>query len=253
MKGIISALSIGVDGILAAGTFTRHVGLYDQQGSGECIAVFSIGPEPQDHMAGNGITQILWSPCGRYIYIIERRTRVIQSYDIRVTGKRLISLGDSSSSSSLASTTNQRLGADIISSDRNNAASGHEIWAGSTNGIIRVWSRVSSIADDNGDGNHIIEPTWKWNTLEDQQTDDSGVATSVIVHPSGTVAATCSGQRRRVMSLPRSRPRQTTTGIPDDDDDDDDEEEEEEEEEEESQDGKRMDCEDNNVLKIWKI
>jgi hypothetical protein len=39
MKGIVSAMAVNPsgDGILAAGTFTRHVGLYSSNGSGELL------------------------------------------------------------------------------------------------------------------------------------------------------------------------------------------------------------------------
>ncbi|KAI5299028.1 hypothetical protein KEM56_003576, partial [Ascosphaera pollenicola] len=68
MSGIVStmALSPTGDGILAAGTFTRHVGLYAANGTGDSLGTWSISGTPADkHIGGSGITQVLWSPCGR--------------------------------------------------------------------------------------------------------------------------------------------------------------------------------------------
>ena len=42
MKGIISGLSLSAEGILAAGTFTRWIGMYDSRGIGGTIGVFEL-------------------------------------------------------------------------------------------------------------------------------------------------------------------------------------------------------------------
>lgn len=133
MKGIVSALSIApASNILAAGTFSRHVGLYDSAGLGECLGVFRVdGNEADARIGGRGITQLMWSPCGRYLYIVERYSRGVMVYDIRKTGQLL------SWVEGREAETNQRLGVDI--SNVSNANGGLEIWAGGVDGNIRLW------------------------------------------------------------------------------------------------------------------
>ncbi len=170
MKGIVSALGISSEGILAAGTFTRFVGLYDQEGSGDCIAVFSLGNNDnkgnlgrKEDDVGAGVTQVLWSPCGRYLYVAERKSDRVLVYDVRVTGRRLASLIGRRAG------TNQRLGVEVVqvSAGSNNGgmmglegggsggSSPHEIWAGGMDGVVRVWRGPPR---DEGD----VAPTWEW-------------------------------------------------------------------------------------------
>ena len=111
MKGIVSALAMNPaqDGILAAGTFTRNIALYAARGSGELIGTFSIAKtEAESHIGGTGITQLLWSPCGRYLYVVERKSRGMLVYDIRVTGQLLGWLEGREAMS------NQRMKTDVI-------------------------------------------------------------------------------------------------------------------------------------------
>jgi len=64
MKGIVSALGMSCEGLLAAGTFTRWVGLYDGGGRGGTVGVFEIKRQEKDGGGigdGAGITQVLWS------------------------------------------------------------------------------------------------------------------------------------------------------------------------------------------------
>lgn len=130
MKGIVSALSVNSDSILAAGTFTRDIGLYSDAGRGECISVFSLGRDTSapEYVHGSGITQTAWSPDGRYLYVAERMSDGVSLFDIRVTGKRLAALRGR------AAMTNQRLDIDVVS-----IANSHEIWAGGTDGVVRIW------------------------------------------------------------------------------------------------------------------
>lgn len=133
MKGIVSALAMNPNevGILAAGTFTRNIALYGARGSGELIGTFSIAKSEADrHIGGKGITQLLWSPCGRYLYVAERKSQGMLVYDIRVTGQLLGWL------QGRRAVSNQRLKADIIATGENES---HAIWAGGTDGVTRVW------------------------------------------------------------------------------------------------------------------
>ena len=131
MRGIVSALAVDEgSGILAAGTFTRKVGLYVAEGQGECCGVFHVhGTDADELIGGSGITQLIWSPCGRYLYIAERNSDGVLLYDIRKTGQLLSWVQGRNAR------TNQRLGVDLMSDQDGN----YEIWAGGVDGRIRMW------------------------------------------------------------------------------------------------------------------
>lgn len=143
MKGIVSALGMSPDGILAAGTFTRNVGLYDGNGSGGIVAIFPLqSPDSltseEDVGQGTGITQLLWSTCSRYLCVVERGSDGIGVWDVRGTGQRLAWLRGRKA------LTPQRLGVDIA---------GQEIWAGGTDAYVRVWEGL-------GIKEGCINPVW---------------------------------------------------------------------------------------------
>ncbi|KAJ5120850.1 uncharacterized protein N7515_010238 [Penicillium bovifimosum] len=175
MKGIVSALALNPsgDGILAAGTFTRHVGLYSSNGSGELLGTFSIAKTPANRdIGGRGVTQIVWSPCGRYLYIAERKSDGVLVYDVRVTGQLLGHLRGRKAS------TNQRMKIDVVPSGPDGA---HEIWAGGTDGFMRVWESPEHCVGGK-------DPDREFRVHDD-------AVTSAVFHPMGGVVATCSGQR----------------------------------------------------------
>lgn len=148
MKGIISTMADNPagDGILAAGTYTRHIGLYAAHGSGDMIATFSVAGTAADrHIGGGGITQVLWSPCGRYLYVVERKSDGILVYDIRVTGQLLGWL------EGRKAMTNQRLKVDLVPGIDDGPP---EIWAGGTDGMVRMWTDLSDASGGK-------EPTWE--------------------------------------------------------------------------------------------
>lgn len=177
MKGIVSALSLSSEGILAAGTFSRNVGIFADEGLGDCITVFSLKnnnassstkAHEDENTVGTGITSLRWSPCGRYLYIAERQASSIQIYDIRVLGRRLGCL------TGRRAKTNQRVGFDVVigydgapegmqtlegqseMNDNEIEAAGrmegggghHNIWSGGTDGIVRVWANPHHISEE---------------------------------------------------------------------------------------------------------
>ncbi|KAJ5469087.1 hypothetical protein N7475_006839 [Penicillium sp. IBT 31633x] len=175
MKGIVSALALNPsgDGILAAGTFTRHIGLYSSNGSGELLGTFSVARTPANRdIGGRGVTQLAWSPCGRYLYIAERKSDGILVYDVRVTGQLLGHLRGRKA------LTNQRMKIDVVASGPDGA---HEVWAGGTDGFMRVWKSPEHCVGGK-------DPDWEFKVHDD-------AVTSAIFHPTGGVVATCSGQR----------------------------------------------------------
>jgi telomerase Cajal body protein 1 len=94
--------------------------------------VFTVeGTEADKQIRGRGLTQVIWSPCGRYLYIVERKSNGVMIYDIRQTGQLVSWL------EGRRALTNQRLGVDLIAVDE-----GHEVWAGGTDGMVRVWKNA---------------------------------------------------------------------------------------------------------------
>ncbi|KAJ4519243.1 hypothetical protein HRR83_004735 [Exophiala dermatitidis] len=174
MRGIVSALAVdATTGVLAAGTYSRHIGLYDAMGQGECIGIFSVrGTDADSHIGGGGITQVVWSPCGRYLHIAERKSDGVIIYDIRKTGQLLAWVEGRKAQ------TNQRLGVDLASPD---ASGTIEVWAGGLDGAVRMWK-------DAQQSEGAVAPTFEFKAHDD-------AVSGTVVHPSGGVIATSSGQR----------------------------------------------------------
>ena len=174
MKGIVSTLAMSSDGILAAGTFSRWVGLYDGYGRGDTVSAFAVAQqrEGDESTDGKGLTQVMWSQCGRYLCTVERGSDGIGVLDIRGNGKWLAWLKGRNAR------TPQRLGVDMI---------GGEVWAGGIDGLVRVWEGL-------GMTEGVINPKWEYQAHSD-------VVSSTIMHQSGSVLATCSGQRHDNPSL----------------------------------------------------
>ena len=165
MKGIVSALGMSSEGMLAAGTYSKWVGLYDGFGRGGNAGVFSVGTEDEVERGG-GITQVLWSVCGRYLCVVERASDGVGIWDIRGTGKRLACLRGRNAR------TQQRLSVEVM---------GGEVWAGALDGVVRVWEGLGMVEG-------VMDPSWEFRAHED-------AVSSTALHPSGSVLATCSGQR----------------------------------------------------------
>ena len=183
MKGIVSTMDSSCEGILAAGTFTRWIGLYDGEGRGGNVGLFQLGKnldDPPDVGEGKGITQVMWSSCGRYLCTAERFSGGIGVWDIRGTGKRLAWL------SGRKGMTMQRLGIDIVNDD---------VWAGGTDGKVRVWKGL-------GTKEAILDCDWEiqghngqlWNRRFSTLLIQTDAISSATMHPCGTVLASCSGQ-----------------------------------------------------------
>lgn len=181
MKGMVSALSIQAPGssaspLVAAGTWTRWLGLYDVARSNKPVANWSIKgvvdatfATPDD---GGGVVQTIWSPCGRYLVINERRASSILVYDVRGTGQPINALKGRTTNSQ------QRLTCDVFPGDASSGG-GFEVWAGTGSGEVVVWESVGSTPG-------LLEKSWSFAAHQ------SPVGASVL-HPSGSVVATCSG------------------------------------------------------------
>ncbi|THZ80818.1 hypothetical protein D6C88_06425, partial [Aureobasidium pullulans] len=134
--GIVSSLALSGDNILAAGTYNRQVGLFENAGQGETIAVFDLkfNDAEDSLLRGNGVSQLAWSPCGNYLFVAERQSDALLVYDIRHTGQRL------SYVTGRCALTTLKLSFDVAS----NSEGKHDIWAGGTDGKVRVWCDVTS-------------------------------------------------------------------------------------------------------------
>ncbi|GJN69636.1 hypothetical protein PLICBS_003686 [Purpureocillium lilacinum] len=181
MKGTVSALAASpydADGglLVAAGTWTRWMGMYDLGRTDKVVANWSISQAASANFGldvdGQGIVQVAWSPCGRYLIINERHSSGLLVYDIRGAGKLLSVLTGRTCFSQ------QRLTCDVFQGDMY-GSTGFEVWAGSQDGNVRVWDNV-------GLQDGPAPPSWEW------KAHDSPVG-STILHSCGSVVATCSG------------------------------------------------------------
>jgi telomerase Cajal body protein 1 len=208
MRGIVSCLSLQPldaslgNSLLAAATWTRWVGLYDACGLGGTVANWSIASaaDLDAKISGAGVSQTLWSPCGRYLFVVERKSCGVLIYDIRVTG-RLVGWLDGR-----AAETNQRLGVGAFGKvgGEGNELADTEIWAGGVDGVVRVWKW--SGRSDESDGEAGLMPKKEW------QAHDNAVS-SVAVHPSGTVVATSSGQRQEIEDFEEESDTDSDAGL----------------------------------------
>lgn len=164
-KGHISSLSVSASSdILAAGTWTRQIGLYDLKAFGEQITHFPLPSERSIH--GHGVSQLKWSPCDKYLYIAERNSDALLIYDVR---KFSLCLAYCIGRNAI---TKQKMGFDIWETGA--AESGHEVWAGGVDGSIRVWKN----------------PHLKGGAVEADEMATLGdvPVASTLVHPYGSLA-----------------------------------------------------------------
>ncbi|KYK59176.1 WD repeat-containing protein 79 [Drechmeria coniospora] len=181
MRGTVAALAASppaADGgsMVAAGTWTRWMGLYDLGRTDRIVANWSIARAAEGEfkvdLVGQGIVQVVWSPCGRYLVINERNANSLLVYDIRSTGQLLAAL------CGRQSTTQQKLMCDVFQGDVSGDGR-FEVWAGSQDGSVLVW-------EDVGARYGLAQPLWDWHA---HQSPVGGTA----LHSCGSVVATCSG------------------------------------------------------------
>jgi telomerase Cajal body protein 1 len=181
--GLVMAMSINGEGMLAAGTGERQVALYANEGSGECTTTFSLKThrsveKPSSSIQGTGITSLAWSPCSTYLLIAQRQSDEIQIFDVRHTMRRISFL------TGRKALTTQKLDMSVIP-----AADGCEVWAGGTDGCVRLWRDPGVV-----EGGHAPDESFKVH-------HDAVASTSW--HPEGAVLATCAGRDDRYHSADR--------------------------------------------------
>lgn len=167
--GVASALDVGLErGVLAVGMFKgRSVGLLDAAG-GEDGVVGTL-TLPEGH--ADGVTSVKFCPGvgrGDYLLVAGRLSEVMHVFDVRKGGVPLASM------SGREALTQQRLGVDVTADG--------EVWAGGTDGVIRVWEGMGMREGD-------VEPSSVWQGHED-------AIGGLGLHPGGAgVLATCAGSR----------------------------------------------------------
>jgi hypothetical protein len=200
-KGCISALSLSPpstssrDGLLAAGSRTRYVGMYDPVSGTEVTSFALPGTtaagslvksrnEHLQHVVGDGVSGLKWSPCGKYLYVAERNADVVLIYDVRSFS---LALGYCAGRKAV---TKQKLGFDVwnagISSPYHGEQDGlsHEIWAGGTDGKMRVWRDA-----------YLKEGAVLPDEVVSVGPEDEPVV-AALVHESGSLAVAASGVMR---------------------------------------------------------
>ncbi|PIA89366.1 Guanine nucleotide-binding protein negative regulator 1 [Cercospora beticola] len=164
-KGFVSALSISNEGFLALGTNEREIALYSNEGLGSSISSFELEPD-----LGSGVSDLKWSPCGKYLLVAERQSNVVQVYDIRNTQQKVSDL------TGRYAITPQKMHIEVVPT-----AAGYEVWGGGTDGVVRMWSTPGEKEED-----QVPDAALKLH--------EASVA-SAIWHPTGAVLATASGGR----------------------------------------------------------
>jgi hypothetical protein len=171
---VISTMDLSIEDMFAMGTWGRKIAIYAGAGRGELITTFS----PRDVEAdgrhfGEGISQVKWSSCGRYLYVAERRSAGVHIYDIRGAGRRVGCLMGREAK------TNVKLSFDVVPT-----AGGSEVWAGGTDGKIRMWKNPEQRGG-------VV--SWDEEWAVHGETD---LVCATLVHGGGSVVATVACKER---------------------------------------------------------
>lgn len=171
--GVASALDFGVErGVLAVGMYKgKCVGLLDGKSVGEEGVVGTLTLPREEGHAADGVTSVRFCPGpgrGDYLLVAERVSEVMRVFDVRKGGVPLATLRGREA------LTHQRLGVDVTEEG--------EVWAGGTDGMVRVWEGMGMQEGD-------VEPSSVWQGHQD-------AIGGLGLHPGGAgVLATCAGSR----------------------------------------------------------
>jgi hypothetical protein len=171
---IISTMDLSVDDMFAMGTWGRKIAIYAAAGRGELITTFSpVDVEADGRHFGEGISQVKWSPCGRYLYVAERNSAGIHIYDIRGAGRRVGYLIGREAKTAV------KLAFDVVTT-----AEGSEVWAGGTDGKIRMWKNPVQRGG-------VVSWDEEWSVH-----GENDLVCATLVHGSGSVVATVACKER---------------------------------------------------------
>ncbi|KAM4537292.1 telomerase Cajal body protein 1 [Odontesthes bonariensis] len=164
-SGIISCFAFSpCQSVYACGSYSRCAGLYSCQ-DGSLLALL-----PTRHHGG--LTHLLFSPDGNYLYTGGRKDSEILCWDLREPGKVVFSLKRNVA-------TNQRIYFDLDQS-------GRYLLSGDTEGVVTVWDAQTAPPDCDEE---LLQPQLKFKAHWD-------CTNGVSIHPFMPLLATSSGQRQ---------------------------------------------------------
>uniref|UniRef100_A0A3B3X155 Telomerase Cajal body protein 1 n=1 Tax=Poecilia mexicana TaxID=48701 RepID=A0A3B3X155_9TELE len=164
-SGIISCFAFSpCQSVYACGSYSRCAGLYSCQ-DGALLALL-----PTRHHGG--LTHLLFSPDGNYLYTGGRKDPEILCWDLRDPGKVVFSLKRNVA-------TNQRIYFDLDQS-------GRHLLSGDTEGAVSVWDTQTAPPDGNEE---LLQPQIRFQAHWD-------CTNGISVHPFMPILATSSGQRQ---------------------------------------------------------
>ncbi|XP_070786007.1 telomerase Cajal body protein 1 [Enoplosus armatus] len=164
-SGIISCFGFSpCQSVYACGSYSRCAGLYSCQ-DGTLLALL-----PTRHHGG--LTHLLFSPDGNYLYTGGRKDPEILCWDLREPDKVVFSLKRNVA-------TNQRIYFDLD-------PSGRYLLSGDTEGMVSVWDTQTAPPD--GD-EELLQPQLRFQTHWD-------CTNGISIHPFMPLLATSSGQRQ---------------------------------------------------------
>ncbi|KAM4611785.1 telomerase Cajal body protein 1 [Polymixia lowei] len=163
--GIISCFSFSPClSVYACGSYSRTAGLYSCQ-DGTLLALL-----PTRHHGG--LTHLLFSPDGNYLYTGGRKDPEILCWDLREPGKVVFSLGRNVA-------TNQRIYFDLD-------LSGRHLLSGDTEGVVSIWDTQTAPPDGSEE---LLQPQLQFQAHRD-------CTNGISIHPFMPLLATSSGQRQ---------------------------------------------------------
>lgn len=164
-SGIISCFGFSpCQSVYACGSYSRCAGLYSCQ-DGTLLALL-----PTRHHGG--LTHLLFSPDGNYLYTGGRKDPEILCWDLREPGKVVFSLKRNVD-------TNQRIYFDLD-------LSGRYLLSGDTEGVVSVWDTLTAPPDGNEE---LLQPQLRFQAHWD-------CTNGISIHPFIPLLATSSGQRQ---------------------------------------------------------
>lgn len=164
-SGIISCFGFSpCQSVYACGSYSRCAGLYSCQ-DGTLLALL-----PTRHHGG--LTHLLFSPDGNYLYTGGRKDPEILCWDLREPGKVVFSLKRNVA-------TNQRIYFDLD-------LSGRYLLSGDTEGVVSVWDTQTAPSDGNEE---LLQPQLRFQAHWD-------CTNGISIHPFMPLLATASGQRQ---------------------------------------------------------